>query len=166
MLKYGAVSIVCLAVLTLCYSRSDNRDFASNSGNLTTPLPVNRYASNQEWQEKQAVWQSKGINSYVMEMKHNSSGFTPSARTVVVTVENGATVSIQRLEKNDNGRLAPYEMVDTVPKLFNLIAKAIAEGSDVNVEYDAEFSFPKHISIKSKASNGWGDYSILRFEKK
>lgn len=90
----------------------------------------------------QALWQSKGIDDYVITIEQQC--FCPSNQ-YEITVRDGVVtgVTVDGLPvRPDQMRAQPK----TVPELFALLAALPAEAA-ATVSYDAEFGYPGVISV-------------------
>ena len=120
----------------------------------------------QNLQQARTRWDARDVASYsyILELQC----FCASAselKPVLVTVNNGAVVSLQYWNENPNARppapasiFGPY---DTVEELFALVADAIDRDADVlQVGYDPEYGFPNAVNVDYEAG---GSEQLLFF---
>lgn len=112
------------------------------------------------------LWDSKNVSSYsyVLELQcfcAPASQLSP----VLVTVQNGAVVSLQYWDEDPADRTpAPasvFGAYDTVEDLFYFIADAISRDADVlQVGYDPTYGFPNTVNVDYEAG---GSEQLLFF---
>lgn len=111
-------------------------------------------------------WDSKDVASYsyILELQCFCAPAS-ELKPVLVTVNNGAVVSLQYWNENPNNRppasasiFGPY---DTVEELFELVAHAIDRDADVlQVGYNSEYGFPEAVNVDYEAG---GSEQLLFF---
>lgn len=94
------------------------------------------------------LWNEQNIQNYRYTLS-NSCFCIPEARgPVVITVQNGITTSITTTTGEPVSNPEFFERYKTIPKLFNVIADAIARRADnIDVQYNSALGYPTQISI-------------------
>ncbi|MBU7583131.1 MAG: hypothetical protein KAF91_09525 [Nostoc sp. TH1S01] len=94
------------------------------------------------------LWNQQNIRNYRYTLS-NSCFCTPEARgPVIITVKNGITASITTTTGEPVSNPEFFERYKTIPKLFNVIADAIARKADnIDVQYNNQLGYPTQISI-------------------
>jgi hypothetical protein len=120
----------------------------------------------QNLQQARTRWDTKDVASYsyILELQCFCAPAS-ELRPVLVTVNNGAVVSLQYWNENPSNRPAapasifgPY---DTVEELFALVADAIDRNADVlQVGYNSEYGFPEAVNVDYEAG---GSEQLLFF---
>ena len=120
----------------------------------------------QNLQQARTKWDSKDVASYsyILELQCFCAPAS-ELRPVLVTVNNGAVVSLQYWSENPNARppapasiFGPY---DTVEELFDLVDDAIDRDADVlQVGYNSEYGFPEAVNVDYQAG---GSEQLLFF---
>jgi len=100
------------------------------------------------FRKSRRLWNQQNIRNYSYQLS-NSCFCVPEARgPVIITVKNGITTSITTPtgEKVSNPEF--FERYKTVPKLFDVIADAIARRADnIDVQYNSALGYPTQINI-------------------
>jgi hypothetical protein len=93
-------------------------------------------------------WNQQNIGNYRYTLT-NSCFCIPEARgPVVITVQNGITTSITTTTGEPVSNPEFFARFNTIPKLFNVIADAIARRADnIEVTYNSQFGYPTDIAI-------------------
>lgn len=120
---------------------------------------------NQKLAEAQALWRSRNVASYtyVLELQCFCAP-AEQLRPVLVTVQNGATTSLQYHHDDPAQRTpAPAEVFgayDTVEELFAVVRDAIDRDANVlQVGYNQEYGFPEIINVDYH--DGGSDQKLL-----
>ncbi|WP_242048522.1 MULTISPECIES: DUF6174 domain-containing protein [Nostocaceae] len=94
------------------------------------------------------LWNQQNIRNYRYTLSR-SCFCAPAARgPVIITVRNGITASITTTTGQPVSNPEFFERYKTIPKLFNVIADAIARRADnVDVTYNSRRGYPTQISI-------------------
>ncbi|OCQ96060.1 hypothetical protein BCD64_11930 [Nostoc sp. MBR 210] len=94
------------------------------------------------------LWNEQNIRNYRYTL-FNSCFCVPEARgPVVITVKNGVTTSITTTTGKPVSNPEFFERYKTIPKLFNVIADAIARKADnIDVQYNSKLGYPTQIAI-------------------
>ncbi|WP_242051660.1 DUF6174 domain-containing protein [Nostoc sp. FACHB-280] len=94
------------------------------------------------------LWNQQNIRNYRYTLSR-SCFCAPAARgPVIITVRNGITASITTTTGEPVSNPEFFERYKTIPKLFNVIADAIARRADnVEVTYNSQRGYPTQISI-------------------
>lgn len=120
----------------------------------------------QNLQQARTKWDSKDVASYsyILELQCFCAPAS-ELKPVLVTVNNGAVVSLQYWNENPNNRPAApaaiFSPYDTVEELFALVADAIDRDADVlQVGYNSEYGFPEAVNVDYEAG---GSEQLLFF---
>lgn len=120
----------------------------------------------QNLQQARTKWDTEDVASYsyVLELQCFCAPAS-ELRPVLVTVNNGAVVSLQYWNENPNNRppapAAIFGPYDTVEELFALVADAIDRDADVlQVGYNSEYGFPEAVNVDYEAG---GSEQLLFF---
>ncbi|MBE9206570.1 hypothetical protein IQ244_08585 [Nostoc sp. LEGE 06077] len=129
------------------------------SAGLLMPLSLNTPAISQSAVEiaqkpvanlikSRRLWNQQNIRNYRYTLS-NSCFCAPAARgPVIITVKNGIATSITTTTGEPVSNPEFFERYKTIPKLFNVIADAIARKADrIDVQYNRKLGYPTQISI-------------------
>ncbi|MCC5636519.1 DUF6174 domain-containing protein [Nostoc sp. CHAB 5844] len=95
------------------------------------------------------LWNEQNIRNYRYTLT-NGCFCLPEARgPVVITVKNGITTSIKSVATGKQvSNPEFFERFKTIPKLFDVIADAIADKADnIDVQYNPKLGYPTQIAI-------------------
>nr|WP_044501101.1 DUF6174 domain-containing protein [Nostoc sp. PCC 7107] len=116
----------------------------------STVETAQRSAANnlQQLRFNRRLWNQQNIRNYRYTLS-NSCFCVPEARgPVIITVKNGITTSITTTTGVPVSNPEFFERYKTIPKLFNVIADAIARRADnIDVQYKNQLGYPRQISI-------------------
>ena len=120
----------------------------------------------QNLQQARTRWDTKDVASYtyILELQCFCAPAS-ELKPVLVTVNNGAVVSLQYWNENPNNRppapAAIFGPYDTVEELFALVDDAIDRDADVlQVGYNSEYGFPEAVNVDYEAG---GSEQLLFF---
>ncbi|WP_207714036.1 DUF6174 domain-containing protein [Scytonema sp. UIC 10036] len=104
--------------------------------------------NSEELARNQKLWNTQGVLNYSYTLT-KSCFCPPDARgPVVIEVSNGNTTSVTSVSTGQSVNREFFDKYDTIPKLFDAIADAIARRADsLKVKYDPAFGYPTQINI-------------------
>lgn len=99
-----------------------------------------------ELEKARALWQSKNIADYDMEMSAELPENRIWVRKVKIKVRGGKCTFIISADSNQTGSLTGWEGIDTVAGVFDAIQTGRNRGvKETRVEYNREYGYPEKV---------------------
>jgi hypothetical protein len=106
-----------------------------------------------ELKKNQKLWERQGIFNYRYTLSNDCFCISEFRGPVIIEVRDGSTTNIVSADTAMPVNSELFQKYDTVPKLFDLIKDAIANGEDLSVEYDHVLGYPTQINIGNLAAD-------------
>jgi len=101
-----------------------------------------------ELYRNQQRWYAYNLKNYRYTLQISCFCTEEFRQPVIIEVRNGKLKSISRPKGGATIDLEAFERYSTIPKLFNLVKKAIADKADrITVSYNPKYGYPTSISI-------------------
>lgn len=101
-----------------------------------------------ELRRNQRRWYADNLKNYRYTLQISCFCTSETREPVEIEVRNGKLKSISRPKGGAPVDLNTFERYSTIPKLFNVIQKAIAAQADeISVKYNPQYGYPTNIYI-------------------
>jgi hypothetical protein len=124
-------------------------------------------AARSEYETNLAKWQDKAVGDYTYRISIGCFCPYMGQMPLTVVVHDGKAVSMKTADGSNPAQNAEsYRQVDTIDKLFGILAGAQASADEVKVSYDPTYGYPQSIAIDyiKNAVDDETSYQVSGFE--